>query len=204
MHNTIRSWLFFRLLLQPGAVFEELSDTRPSFPAVFFRYVIWLAALPPLFLYLGASRGGWHLGAAEPLFLEPNARLAFSLAYFVVLLFGMALTGFLSYRMADTYGAPKSRGIHLAMTVIVAAPIVVCSAIHLYPHIFVKMLVLVPALMWSMYFLYRGLPVVLQVGPERGMLMASSLIGWLMVAAVSWLGLTVALWSNGIGPSIWV
>jgi hypothetical protein len=36
------------------------------------------------------------------------------------------------------------------------------------------------------------------------MLMASSLIGWLMVAAVSLLGLTVALWSNGIGPSIWV
>ena len=50
--------------------------------------------------------------------------------------------------------------------------------------------------------IYRGLPVVLHVGPERGMLMASSLIGWLLVAAVSLLGLTVALWSNGIGPSI--
>ena len=202
MRNTIRPWLFFRLLIKPGAVFEELSEARPSFPAVFFRYVIWLAALPPLFLYLGASRGGWHLGAAESLFLEPNARLAFSLAYFVVLLLGMAFTGFLSYRMADTYGAPKSRGIHLAMVVVVSAPIVVCSAIHLYPHIFVNLLVLVPALMWSMYLLYRGLPVVLLVGPERGMLMASSLIGWLMIAAVSLLGLTVALWSNGIGPSI--
>jgi hypothetical protein len=28
------------------------------------------------------------------------------------------------------------------------------------------------------------------------------LIGWLLVAAVSLLGLTVALWSNGVGPAI--
>ena len=42
---------------------------------MFVRYLIWLATLPPLFLYIGASRGGWHLGAAEPLFPEPKARL---------------------------------------------------------------------------------------------------------------------------------
>ncbi len=202
MRRKIRSWLFFRLLFQPGAVFEELSETRPSPYVVFFRYLIWLAALPPLFLYIGASRGGWHLGAAEPLFLEPKARLAFSIAYFLALVLGVVLTGLISHWMADNYGAPRSLGIHLAMVVIVGAPIGVCSAIHLYPHIFVNVLVLIPALMWSMYLLYRGLPVVLRIGPERGMLMASSLIGWLLVAAVSLLGLTVALWSNGVGPSM--
>jgi len=62
--------------------------------------------------------------------------------------------------------------------------------------------VLIPAMMWSMYLLYRGLPVVLNISPERGMLMASALIGYLLVAAVSFLGLTVALWGRGIGPSI--
>jgi hypothetical protein len=34
------------------------------------------------------------------------------------------------------------------------------------------------------------------------MLMASSLIGYLLVAAVSLLGLTVGLWGSGIGPLI--
>jgi hypothetical protein len=36
------------------------------------------------------------------------------------------------------------------------------------------------------------------------MLMASALIGYLLVAAVSFLGLVVALWGRGIGPSIGV
>jgi len=58
--------------------------------------------------------------------------------------------------------------------------------------------------MWSMYLLYSGLPVILKISPERGMLMASALIGYLLVALVSLLGLTVALWSGGMGPSLGV
>jgi hypothetical protein len=34
------------------------------------------------------------------------------------------------------------------------------------------------------------------------MLMASALIAYLLVGLVSLLGLTVALWGNGIGPSL--
>jgi hypothetical protein len=36
------------------------------------------------------------------------------------------------------------------------------------------------------------------------MLMASSIIAYLLVAAVSLLGLSVMLWGQGIGPSIGV
>ena len=50
----------------------------------------------------------------------------------------------------------------------------------------------------------KKIPVVLQISPERGMLMASALIAYLLVAAVSVLGISVALWSRGIGPSIGV
>jgi voltage-gated potassium channel Kch len=106
--------------------------------------------------------------------------------------------------MAATYGARHSLGIHFALVTIIAAPLVVGSVIHLFPHIFLNIVVLIPALMWSMYLLYKGLPIVLRISPERGMLMASALIGYLLVAAVSFLGITVALWGRGIGPSIGV
>lgn len=59
-------------------------------------------------------------------------------------------------------------------------------------------------MIWSMYLLYKGLPIALQIPPERGMLMASSLVGWLLVAAVSLLGITVAFWASGVGPLLGV
>ena len=204
MKTVISSWLLFRLLFQPTAVFEELSDTRPEPHSVFFKFVVWLAVIPPVFAYIGASNFGWRLGAAEPLFMPPGDLILVSIAYFFALLFAFVSTAVVAQWMATTYGARHSLGIHFALVTIIAAPLVVGSTIHLFPHVFLNIVVFIPALIWSMYLLYRGLPIVLKISPERGMLMASALIGYLLVAAVSFLGLTVALWGQGIGPSIGV
>lgn len=204
MKTVISSWLLFRLLFQPSATFHELSEVRPEPHSVFFRYIVPLAAIPPIFAYIGASIFGWRLGAAEPLYVPSGDLLIISLAYFFALLFGLVSSAVVAQWMATTYGARHSLGIHFAIVTIIAAPLCVGSIIHLFPHVFINILVLIPALIWSMFLLYRGLPIVLRISPERGMLMASSLIGYLLVAAVSLLGLTVALWGRGIGPSIGV
>ena len=204
MKSEISSWLIFRLLLRPAGVFEELSETRPDPHVVFFKYLVTLALVPPVFAYIGAANFGWRIGAAQPVYLDGGDLVITSIIYFFVLLFGFVSTAMVAQWMAATYGARQSLGIHFAMVVIVAAPLVAGSVIHLFPHIFINVLVLIPTLMWSMFLLYRGLPVVLKISPERGMLMASALIGYLLVAAVSFLGLTVALWGRGIGPSIGV
>ncbi len=204
MKSEISSWLIFRLLLRPAGVFEELSETRPDPHVVFFKYLVTLALVPPVFAYIGAANFGWRIGAAQPVYLDGGDLVILSIIYVFVLLFGFVSTAMVAQWMAATYGARQSLGIHFAMVVIVAAPLVAGSVIHLFPHIFINVLVLIPTLMWSMFLLYRGLPVVLKISPERGMLMASALIGYVLVAAVSFLGLTVALWGRGIGPSIGV
>ena len=204
MKSEISSWLILRLLLRPGVVFEELSDTRPDPHVVFFRYLIWLAAIPPLFAYIGASNFGWRLGAAQPLYLDGGDLIVVSIIYFFLLIFGFVSTAIVAQWMASTYGARHSLGIHFALVTIVAAPLAAGSVVHLFPHVFINVIALIPILMWSMYLLYRGLPVVLKISPERGILMSSALIGYLLVAAVSFLGLIVALWGRGIGPSIGV
>lgn len=194
--------LIFRLLIRPTSVFENLADTRPSAMAVFFGLSVWLGMIPPIFSYIGASNFGWNLGAVEPLFLTPGQLLSISVAYFFTLLFGFVSTAVVSQWMASTYGARHSLGIHFALITVIGAPLAVGSVVHLYPHVFINTLVLVPTLIWSMYLLYRGLPIALRISPERGMLMATSLIAYLLVAAVSLLGLTVVLWGWGIGPRI--
>ena len=204
MKTVISSWLLFRLLFQPTAVFAELSDTQPEPHIVFFKYVVWLAVIPPVFAYVGASNFGWRLGAADPLLMPAGDLMIISIVYFFMLLFGFVSTAIVAQWMASTYGARHSLGIHFALVTIIAAPLVVGSVVHLFPHVFLNVVVLIPTLMWSMYLLYKGLPTVLKISPERGMLMASALIGYLLVAAVSLLGLTVALWGRGIGPSIGV
>jgi hypothetical protein len=204
MKTAIANWMLIRLLFQPNAVFTELAETRPEPHSVFFKYVIWLAMAPPIFAFIGASNFGWRIGAATPLFVPAENLVIISLAYFFALLFGFVSTALVAQWMATTYGARHSLGIHFALVTIIAAPLAVGSSIHLFPHVFINVLALIPTLIWSMFLLFRGLPVVLKISPERGMLMASALIGYLLVALVSLLGLTMALWARGIGPSMGV
>ena len=189
------------VLFRPKNVFEALAVAEPSAPKVFFGFALWLGLLPPLFAYFGTMQFGWRLGV-EPVFLPRAMVLAICAAYFVALLFGFLSGAVVARWMAVTYGASQSLGRCLALMAIVGAPLAVGSVVHLYPHGFLNILVLVPVLIWCMYLLYRGLPVVLGTGPNRGMLMASALIAYLFVAFVSLLGITVALWGSGIGPLI--
>jgi hypothetical protein len=190
-----------KVLVRPHAAFAAIGERPPSGAAVFFGFALWLGVLPPLFAYIGTTTFGWRLGVA-PLYLPASTVLAIAVAYFVLLLFGFLSAAFVTHWMATTYGADPSLGRSLALIASVGAPLAVGSIVHLYPHAFINVLVLVPFLIWSMYLLYRGLPIVLKTDPGRGMLMASSLIAYLLVAWVSLLGITAVLWSRGIGPRI--
>jgi hypothetical protein len=189
------------VLLAPSAAFARLREECPSAAHVFFGFALWLLLCPPLFAYLGTTLFGWRLGVA-PIELPQRIVLGISVAYFALLVFGLFSTAFISKWMAATYGANEAFGPNLALIAIVGAPLAVGSIVHLYPHAFLNLVVLVPVLIWSMYLLYRGLPVMLGTDQGRGMLMASALIAYLLVAWVSLLGLTVVLWSRGIGPTL--
>lgn len=144
---------------------------------------------------------GWRLGV-EPLFLPAETAATIAVAYFALLLVGFFSAAFIAHWMASTYAADASFGRSFALIALVGAPLAIGSVAHLYPHALLNVVILVPTLIWSMYLLYRGLPVVLKTDPSHGMLMASSLIAYLLVAWVSLLGITAVLWSRGIGPRI--
>lgn len=204
MSSNIYSFLLFKSVYQPLEAFAELAKSNPSPINILLRYSLWLIVLPPLFSFIGAANFGWRLGAPDPLMLPTSALLMISGAYFLVLLFGLVSTSVISRWMAVTYGANPSLGRHFALITIVGEPLAIASMIHLFPNVFVNVLVLIPTMMWSMYLLYKGIPIALDTAPERGMLMASSLVGWLLVAAVSLLGISMAFWTLGIGPLLGV
>lgn len=202
MEENISPLILVDLVFRPRRAFKTLSHTRPHANDVFFKLTIWLIALPPLFAYIGTRAFGWSVGAGALIQLSNHALLLVCMAYFLVLIFGFISAAAISRWMSWTYNARHSMGIHFALITVVGAPLAVGSLVHLYPEVLINILVLLPILMWSMYLLYRGLPVALNMNSQQGMLMASAIIGYLLVALVSLIGLTVVLWSYGIGPRV--
>lgn len=204
MGSGLYSYLLIKSLYEPTSAFQELAKSEPGPVAIFFRYSIWLLLLPPVFALIGAANFGWRLGAEEPLMVDLQSLIVVSIGYFVVLVFGLFSTALVSTWMASTYGANTNLGKHVALITIVGEPLAIASVAHLFPDVLINVIVLIPTMIWAMYLLYKGIPIVLDTPPERGMLMASSLVAWLLVAAVSLLGISMALWTMGVGPLLGV
>ena len=192
---------FGAVLFDPQRAIAEIGAHPPSGARSFFGAALWLGLCPPLFAYIGTTLFGWRLGV-DTLFLPPRTVLTIAVAYFVALLFGFVSTAVVARWMSGTYGADASFERCIALVTLVGTPLTIGSVVHLYPNAFVNVLVLVPTLIFSMYLLYRGLPIVLKTDPGRGMLMASSLIAYMLVSWVMLLCITAVLWSHGIGPRV--
>lgn len=198
----MRRNLLFSILADPGALLRDLGKADHALASAVRMRLPLLLLLPPVCAAVGGSVFGWRLGTSAPLRLDLAQSISISLLYLLALWFGFFSTVFLARWMARTYDADASLESCAALLTVVSAPLLAASLVHLFPHVFFNVLVLIPAVIWSMTLLYRGLPVVLHVPPERGMLMSSALVGWLLVAAVSLLGLSAGLWTAGLGPAI--
>lgn len=191
------------LLWRHAQVFAGLgASERMPLARVFFGYALWLGLLPPLCAFIGGRRFGWRLGPGEPLFFSDAMALMVSLAYFIALLAGFFLATALAAWMARSYAARASLGHCGALIALTGTPLMAGGVFHLYPSLALNLGVLIPASVWSAALLYTGLPKILRANSEQGMLMASSLIGVLLVALAGLLALTALLWVNGLGPGL--
>ena len=190
------------LLTGSGQIMKKLGESDLRLAHKIQNYLLILLILPPVFSVIGGTSFGWYLGASEPIVLTMAQSVTISILYFVALCFGFFSTVFIAHWMGQTYGVDAPIQVYLAFFTVVCAPLLIASVAHLFPHVFFNVVVMIPALIWSLLRLYTGLPVALNIPTERGMLMSSALVGWLLVAAVSLLGLSAALWTIGLGPAI--
>ena len=192
------AWVF----ANPAALFRRVAQDKPSARMVFWGYALWLGMMPPLCAFIGVSVFGWHFGVGEPIYISAATALAVSAAYYAALLIGYAVAVRLTRWMAPTYGADTHLGLHAALVGIVGTPLMIGGVLHLYPLLPLNLLCLIPAILWSAYLLYTGIPALFGIETSRGMLMASSILGVFFVAAIGLAALTMVLWTHGIGPDL--
>lgn len=191
----------FAFLYSPRAAFARIADSPPS-PKQASLTAAGLGLIPPVCAFIGASNFGWRLGAGAPIPVSSELALTVSVAYYFFLLGGFLFAAFLMRWMAPTYGARQEWGAHAALLVAAGAPLMLGGLAHLYPHLGLNLMLLVPAMMWSAFLLYSGLPVALRADADRGMLFATSLLGVFFVAANALMVMAMMLWTLGIGPDI--
>lgn len=190
----------FGLFSHPNEEWKTIRDERCSIGKTYLSFIIFLAAIPPVSGYFGTTIFGWEFGAREAIKLSSESALQIAVAYYLVILVGIFSMGYMIHWMARTYDThqPLSRCITLAA--FIATPMMLVGVFTLMPILWLNFIVGLPALAYTVYLLYTGIPIMMEIPEEKGFLFSSAVLAVGLVALVFLLAATAFLWGSGFAP----
>ncbi len=188
------------LFAHPKEEWQEIHDRRCSIGKCYCSHVLLLAAIPVIAGFIGTTQVGWQIGAREAVKLTTESALKISVLYYLALLVAVFTVGALIHWMSETYGEKKSLPQCIALASYTATPLFLVGALQIYPTLWVNLLVGLPALAYTVYLLYTGVPIMMEIPKEKGFLFSTAVLAVGLVTLVATMVATVILWGMGIAP----
>lgn len=163
-------------------------------------HVLLIALIPAVCTYLASTMFGWNLGVSDPLFLTKQSALMMSISMYFGLIAGVFALAYLAYWMAKTFDAQPSYTQAIELAAYTATPLFMVGLAALYPALWFMMIVGLVGLSYSVYLLYTGVPIIMNIPEEKGFIYASSVVTAGLVLLVALMASSVILWSFGLGP----
>jgi len=160
-----------------------------------------LALIPPVSGFIGTTQFGWQIGTAAPVKLTVSSALTISVGYYFAIVLGIFVMGYVIKWMGQTYVKSVRLSEAVSLAAFVATPLLLIGVFEIFPILWVNFLVGLMALGYSVFLLYSGLPILMDIPKEQGFLYATAILGFGMVALISLLVLTALLWGVGLEPS---
>lgn len=192
------------IFTHPDSEWKRIHAEKTSFKQVFLSHVPFLALIPPVAAYFGVTQVGWTIGDGEVVKLTAASAISLCVLSYFMLLAGVFVLGEFTNWMSKTFGVRDSdeQRHHdgTALAVFVATPMLLAGIVLAYPQIWLVTSVLLIAGCYSVYLIYEGIPILMNMEKERGFIYASSILTVGLVLMVTSMIATVIIWGIGMGP----
>jgi len=189
------------LMFQPKQEWQSIHDERCTIKTCYCSHVLFLSAIPAIAGYFGATTVGWQVGAGPVVRLTAQSGLMIAVLTYLTMLVGVFSIGRAIHWMGQTYGSRQTVAQAIALAAYTATPLYLIGVMFLYPLLWLILIAGLPALAYTVYLLYTGVPIMMEVPEERGFLFSSAVLAVGLVMLVALLAVTVILWSEGVGPA---
>lgn len=188
------------LFSHPSQEWKSIRDDYQAINPFSVLHGVLLAAIPPLCMFIGTTRVGWNISANGPVMLTEASAAVMALFMYVAMLAGIVFMGIFIHWMSRNYDARPSRARAIMFAAYTATPLFLAGLVALYPHVVLFMLVGIAAIFYTVYLLYTGVPIFMNISEEEGFVYASAILTVGLVMLVAMLAITVLIWSVGLGP----
>lgn len=189
------------ILFRPIHAWRNIAETSGSLVGRLLTHTVPWALVPALCWYYGITTVGWQIGDEPVQKMTADSAIVICALFYLAMLAGVVFLGYMIHWMAETYAAANST-VERGVTIVTytATPFFVVGLLGLYPALWLDISIGVVVACYCIYLLYIGVPVVMDVQPERGFLFASAVVAVALVSIVGLMTATAILWGLGAEP----
>lgn len=189
------------ILTRPVKAWTDIASEGHSALRLLLGHTLPWALVGAVFWYYGVTQVGWRFGEEPIQRLATGSAAQICVLFYVAMVVGVIALGYLVHWMAATYAAAKSSLAHgIAVVTYTATPFFAAGVLGLHPALWFDIAAGLAVACYCVYLLYLGVPIVMNVPPERGFLFASAIVAVALVGIVAAMGATALLWDFGAEP----
>ena len=188
------------LLTDPVRQWEAIREQQQKTGKSPIGHVFILALIPAISGYIGTTQVGWRIGVGEPIRITGDSAMAIAIIYYIALLVGVFSIGWVIHLLGKAYEVERPLSLCITLATYTATPLFLIGIMEVYPVLWLNMLLGLPALAYTVYLLYSGLPIMMEIPTEKGFLYSSAVLAVGLIALVALLAMTALLWGMGLQP----
>lgn len=185
--NPIKEW----------QVIHDLSDEdlKRQIP-----YTVLFSLIPAFSWFIGTTEFGWSIGNSETVRITNESALSLVGVFYIAMVFAVLFIGYAIHWMSHTYGAKSFPMKGMVIAGFTATPLFIAGAAGIYPIFWLDLVLAALAVSYTIYLLYIGIPIMMDISEDRGFMYATAVVAVAMVAAVSMMVGTVLFWDIVASP----
>ncbi|MBN3564763.1 Yip1 family protein [Aliamphritea spongicola] len=180
----------------PKEEWGSIHKERYSIAHVFMAQISILAAIPAVCMFIGTTQIGWSLTGNDFVKLTVGSALSAAVAFYFACWVAVAFIAYSIHWMEKTYGGHVDMNECLILTTFTATPLFMSGLAGLYPMLWFNVLVGLAALCYSVYLLYVGVPVIMEIPEDRAFFFSSSILTVGLCTLVGMIVTSVLLWQT--------
>ena len=160
-------------------------------------HILVIALIPAICSYFATAHIGWTIGAGDPIKLPQNSAMFMSIAMYSGLIGGVFGLAYLIQWMAKTFDSTPDFTQCLELAAYTATPLLMVGITVLFPVLWFVALAGLAALTYSIYLLYSGVPIMMNIPEEKGFIYSSSVVTCGLVLLVSLMAISAIMMAMG-------
>lgn len=163
-------------------------------------HILIVALIPAIMAYYSAVHLGWSIGVGDRVFLEQPDGLMMAVGIYLGLVGGVFGLAYMIHWMSKTFDSEPTYTQALEIASYTATPLFMVAFAAFYPELWFIISVGLVGLSYSVYLLYTGVPIVMNIPEDKGFIYASSVVTVGLVFLVVLMTGSIVLWGWAFNP----